>query len=120
MTVQRFSIMLDCNDVDRVAAFWCAALGYRSHTSRYGQFQPLRPPEGSGWPVIDLQQVEEPKQGKNRMHLDLHTDDFEAEVARLESLGATRTDDHELGTGGVYWTVMTDPEGNEFCVVAKR
>ncbi len=52
---------------------------------------------------------------KNRLHLDLRPEDQDAEVARLEALGATRVD---IGQGdGVTWVVMADPEGNEFCVL---
>ena len=55
--------------------------------------------------------VPEEKAVKNRVHLDLGADDREAEVQRLLALGARRVADHGS------WTVMQDPEGNEFCVV---
>ena len=51
---------------------------------------------------------------KNRVHFDFHAADREAEIARLVGLGATRHDTHH--EFGVEWTVLTDPEGNEFCV----
>jgi predicted enzyme related to lactoylglutathione lyase len=51
---------------------------------------------------------------KNRVHVDLVTDDREAEIARLVELGAKRGDDH--AEFGHTWTVMSDPEGNEFCL----
>ena len=54
------------------------------------------------------------RRDKNRVHLDFHAADREAEIARLVGLGATRHDTrHEFG---IEWTVLTDPEGNEFCV----
>ena len=56
----------------------------------------------------------EGKTAKNRMHLDLTSDNRDAEVARLVNLGATEIDRHE--EYGHAWTVMNDPEGNEFCV----
>jgi hypothetical protein len=63
-------------------------------------------------------QVPDPKQGFNRLHIDLRptgeAPDQAAEVARLEALGATRVD---VGQGDVSWVVMADPEGNEFCVL---
>jgi len=71
------------------------------------------------WPKI-LERVPEAKQVKNRVHLDVHVgrDAPEgaaaAEVIRLEGLGATRL--HEVDEFGEHWTVMADPEGNEFCV----
>ncbi|MFJ9827232.1 VOC family protein [Streptomyces sp. NPDC101160] len=65
---------------------------------------------------ILFQRVPEPKSGKNRLHLDLHPapGTREKEVARLEGLGATVL--HEVAEPGGSWTVMRDPEGNEFCV----
>ena len=62
--------------------------------------------------------VPEPKTAKNRMHLDVATTDVEAEVARLLELGATRVRD--VDEWGYVWTVMQDPEGNEFCVAQLR
>jgi hypothetical protein len=61
--------------------------------------------------------VPEPKTVKNRLHLDLRADDQEAEVRRLEALGARRID---IGQGDVTWVVMADPEDNEFCVLCPR
>jgi predicted enzyme related to lactoylglutathione lyase len=72
--------------------------------------------EGSG-PQLLLQKVPEAKGGKNRMHIDIHVPDIDAEAARLEGLGAKR-----LETGPAraefdsHWHLMADPEGNEFCV----
>ncbi|WP_406116125.1 VOC family protein [Kitasatospora purpeofusca] len=65
---------------------------------------------------ILFQRVPEPKQGKNRFHLDLHPgpDARAATVARLESLGATTL--REVAEPGGSWVVMQDPEGNEYCV----
>lgn len=62
-----------------------------------------------------FQRVPEPKAVKNRVHLDLHVgpDRREAEVARLDALGATVLGE---GTVGGRWTTMADPEGNEFDV----
>ncbi|MFE7562957.1 VOC family protein [Kitasatospora sp. NPDC057500] len=65
---------------------------------------------------ILFHRVPEPKQGKNRLHLDLHPgpDARAATVTRLEALGATTL--REVAEPGGSWTVMQDPEGNEFCV----
>ena len=54
------------------------------------------------------------KAAKNRVHFDLRPDDQQAEVRRLEGLGARRID---IGQADVAWVVMADPEGNEFCVL---
>lgn len=62
-----------------------------------------------------FQDVPEDKSGKNRLHIDLHSEgDLEGLVARLEALGATRVREIDQGPAG-HWWVMQDPEGNEFC-----
>ncbi len=78
--------------------------------------------DGHQWsekdPTWIFAKAPEPKTAKNRMHLDLTATDPEAEVARLVEMGATRVDDME--EYGYTWTVMADPEGNEFCVAKAR
>jgi predicted enzyme related to lactoylglutathione lyase len=69
--------------------------------------------------MIVLQEMAEPKAGKNRMHLDIHVDDLEAEVARLEALGATRVEPGPIEGHGHAWYVLADPEGNELCLVQR-
>lgn len=72
-------------------------------------------PEDGVVPDLAFNRVSEGKAGKNRLHLDLRSQDQAAEVARLEGLGARRPD---VGQGAdVTWVVMADPEGNEFCVL---
>jgi predicted enzyme related to lactoylglutathione lyase len=61
--------------------------------------------------------VPEPKTLKNRLHLDFRPDDRDAAVARLLDHGATRAD---VGQGEQSWIVLSDPEGNEFCVLSSR
>ncbi len=75
----------------------------------------LVPAEGVAPPLV-LQRVPEPKSGKNRMHVDLVTDEVEVEVARMEELGAVRLHDEVQWAGDARWLTMADPEGNEFCV----
>jgi predicted enzyme related to lactoylglutathione lyase len=105
---------LDVQDVDRMAAFWSAALGYRVEHGADGDAH-LRPPDGglSVW----LQPTDTAKAGKNRNHPDLVAaeGDVEREVARLLALGATRADVGQTGDEG--FTVLSDPEGNEFCLL---
>ncbi len=103
--------MLDANDAPGVAGFWAAALHY-DRQEALAHFEILTPPDGSSAPVLLVQAVEDPKPGKNRMHLDLHVADPEAEAARLVALGATRLGAGRLGE--IRWIAMTDPEGNEF------
>lgn len=63
-----------------------------------------------------FQDVPEDKSGKNRLHLDVHSEpgDLDGLVARLEGLGATRVREIDQGPAG-HWWIMRDPEGNEFC-----
>ena len=68
-------------------------------------------------PGISFLAVQDPKQGKNRLHIDLRPDDQAAEVERLIAMGASRVD---IGQGDVPWVVLADPEGNEFCVLGAR
>ena len=107
-------VVLDVPDADRAAAFWAAALGYRPHGS-WEQYRSLVDPAGAG-PKLILQQVAQAKVGKNRMHLDVHVPDVEAEVTRLAGLGATRLDAEPIAEAGTQWVRMQDPDGNEFCV----
>ncbi|WP_033220631.1 VOC family protein [Kitasatospora phosalacinea] len=70
---------------------------------------------GKGRRIL-FQDVPESKQGKNRLHIDVHSDgQLDAVVDRLEKLGATRVEEQDQGPVG-HWWVMRDPEGNEFCV----
>ena len=138
-------ITFDCADPAGLAAFWAEALGYRLQDppgnfaswdealeamgvppERRNDASALIDPGGAGPPLF-FQRVPEGKQAKNRVHLDvraapgLEGDDrmkaLEAEAERLVSHGATRLQRYEpappLGAGHI---VMTDPEGNEFCL----
>ncbi len=112
--VAKLELVLDCADADRLADFWAAALGYRRLGSA-GNYRSLVDPDRIS-PKLILQEVAEPKTAKNRLHLDLHAADIEAEASRLVGLGATRTRDEPFLEHGTSWILMADPEGNEFCV----
>ena len=107
--------VIDCGDLDRAVAFWSAALDATEEPVSE-HFRPiyrrLRLPDAEI--RVLLQRTDDPKVAKERMHLDLETDDVEAEVQRLEALGATRWD-HQVEHGYDFW-VMHDPWGNELCV----
>ena len=109
------AITIDCANADTLIAFWSAALGYDVREDVVGCS--LCDPTGTG-PAIGFQPVPEGKVVKNRVHLDItpRSGDLEAEVARLEQLGAQRVRyfDHDPKQ---RWWIMHDPEGNEFCVV---
>ena len=116
-------ITVDCKDAYGLAQFWSALTGWPiEEENAPGDTEcliaPMLPepldPSMSGMLFV---QVPEPKTVKNRMHLDLgpadHTRDVE--VARLSALGASVVADHRTAEG-LGWVVMTDPEGNEFCI----
>ncbi len=106
--------VLDCTAHEPALAFWEAALGYERGWAT-AQFAQLHDPAGTGLPLL-LQRVPEDKIVKNRVHLDLAATDMVGEVTRLRGLGASVM--REVSEMGARWTVMIDPEGNEFCVVS--
>ncbi len=117
MTSRIATIVLDAVDPDRIAAFWSAVLGW-AETERDEEVITLSPPGGGG-ASMDVVAVPEGEGGKNRLHLDLRADgsSTEAELERLLGLGARHAD---VGQGpDVSWTVLADPEGNEFCLLAR-
>ena len=92
--------------------FWAALLG-TAVSSRFEQFVWLQP-AGPGAPQLAFQQVEEPTEGRRRLHLDIHGPDPAALRAHAESLGAGFVEGNDIGD--FHWDVMQDPEGNEFCI----
>ncbi|MFW2380696.1 MAG: VOC family protein [Acidimicrobiales bacterium] len=118
MTSAIASITVDCEDALKASAFWAETLGVSADPDDRGSgafFQSIgRTTEGWVGPIMMFIKVPEGKSAKNRIHLDLRTDDRPAEVARLLGLGATHV--HDKDEWGTVWTTLLDPEGNEFCV----
>jgi predicted enzyme related to lactoylglutathione lyase len=110
------AVVVDCADLTRSTAFWCGVLGYRAEPASPGPYRQLLPADGNGVELL-LQHVPEAKAGKNRVHLDLRVPDLEAEVARVVELGARCVTDRPVVESGWAWHVLTDPDGNEFCVL---
>jgi hypothetical protein len=110
----------DCHDPRKLAAFWATTLSYDVDLSHeaFGEAE-ITDPQRTAPPIMFLK-VPEAKTVKNRMHIDLLAETpFEAEVERLVAAGARALEtrqDPEGYEGGYVWTVMQDPEGNEFCV----
>ncbi|MGH3788834.1 MAG: VOC family protein [Pseudonocardiaceae bacterium] len=102
MSLSIETVTIDCANPQSLAGFWTAALG-TAVAADYGEFVFL-----AGTPGLGLQKVAEARTGKNRVHLDLHTDDRAAEVARLTGLGASVLAEHSLLDQ--WWTVLADPE----------
>ena|SRR5215218_10406837 len=109
----KLGLVLDCADPERLASFWSEAIGYTT-IGGAGSYV-LLVDEAKERPKLLLQRVDESKAGKNRMHVDVETEDVDGEVARLEGLGARRLE-APMEEHGSRWVVMVDPEGNEFCV----
>ena len=111
------NVVIDVADHDVVVPFWAAALGWTAHPINE-QFVGLRAPaeEQIGFDIL-FQKVPEPKVAKNRAHIDFDAADVDAEVDRLVGLGGTRLAEHNLGA--FRWTIVADPEGNEFCVTIR-
>jgi len=115
MSLSVTEVVIDCADHGAVVDFWAAALGYerRAVNEQYVALVPP-PPTAPGRPPILFQKVPEPKSVKNRVHLDFRAESMGAEVEKLVGLGATIIAERSLGD--FRWTVLADPEGNEFCV----
>lgn len=109
-------VVLDCADLERAAAFWTAVLGYRSDLHGGGPYLALVPQDDRGVELL-LQRTGDPKPKKNRMHLDLRTEDLEAEVARVLTAGGLVLTPEPVVEGGWQWHILADPDGNEFCVL---
>jgi predicted enzyme related to lactoylglutathione lyase len=120
MSIRVQSVSFDAHDPDAQATFWAEVLGWR-RTYEDSDEVVLEPPDGSPdegvVPDVLFLRVPERKKVKNRLHLDLRPDDQDAEVARIEALGAQRV---SIGqSDDVSWVVLADPEGNEFCLLAR-
>jgi hypothetical protein len=114
VTLSLDTITFDCAEPKALAAFWAAALGMVvEDEDDEGAFvmDPARASKG-----LFFQKVPEPKAVKDRIHLDVRpSGSMAAEVARLKELGATEEGLVEVEDS--FWTIMLDPEGNEFCVL---
>jgi catechol 2,3-dioxygenase-like lactoylglutathione lyase family enzyme len=110
-------VAFDCADAAAVARFWAAVLGREvadDPTREHAVV--LVDDKGARGPRLVFHRVPEPKLGKNRLHLDLITADFDGETERLIALGAHKIRDIEQG--GARWTTFGDIEGNEFDLIA--
>ncbi|MEV4761397.1 VOC family protein [Micromonospora chokoriensis] len=123
MATRLVQINMKARDDSALGDFWAKALGWGVSSEEPGVTN--LEPEGFVYPdpvavCIDLVVSTEPKTVKNRVHVDLATTSAAHQaqvVARLTDLGATPAD---VGQGDVPWTVLVDPEGNEFCVLEPR
>ena len=115
MSIKVGCVGIDTNDLAGATSFWQQMTGYRVSSSG-DDYNYLVDPAEAG-PSLDVQLVPEPPSGKNRLHLDLFSDDMDGETARAKALGATELRRVPSGEGG--WIVLADPDGNQFCIVAE-
>jgi predicted enzyme related to lactoylglutathione lyase len=117
-------ITVDAQDPLALAQFWAEALGWKIgedvNEIEVWIERELGDPQNTGFPDILFLKNSAPKNGKNRLHLDLRPDNQAAEVVRLEKLGARQIDIGQSAEPTCTWVVMADPEGNEFCVLRER
>ena len=133
MTLRWYSIVIDCHDIKAQSRWWAGVLNWKVAFEADDEIAIVPPiafsEQGQSIPPLErgpglvFVPVPEGKTVKNRLHLDLAPpagDDQEAEVRRLESLGATRIDIGQPDDQKATWAVMADPEGNEFCLLSQR
>ena len=108
MTSTLSEVLIDCADAEQLARFWCDVLGWQI-LDRDDEDVEIGDPNG----VIRLVflPVPEPKTVKNRVHIDVATDDVEALVRHGATVLRAKGDD------GLGWTILADPDGNEFCAM---
>ena len=116
-------LVLDAADPARLAEFWCQVLSWDVVGQPTGDEVEIGPPGvgfGGPQPTIVFSRADEPKTQKLRLHIDVSPTDRDQadELARLLAIGARPTDVGQ--TGQESWHVLADPEGNEFCLLARR
>jgi predicted enzyme related to lactoylglutathione lyase len=118
MPVRLHDVVIDAHDLPSLARFWTQAMGWKV-LSEHENETVIGTDENA--PVgICFMPVTDPKTVKNRVHLDLTIGaaDRDQEIDRLLALGARRADIGQIGAES--WTVLADPEGNEFCAVRPK
>jgi predicted enzyme related to lactoylglutathione lyase len=114
MALRLGMVTIDTTDAERLAGWWADQLGAHVTETHGGWYVVLA---GGGLPaLLAFQKVDDPTPGKNKLHLDLVTDELEPAVDDLVGAGAAivaRRDE-----GGFSWVTLTDPDGNEFCVAS--
>jgi catechol 2,3-dioxygenase-like lactoylglutathione lyase family enzyme len=110
MSISIEHVTFDCTDAPALATFWAGVLEQEVDAGG-NQFFATVNKSGDGVALMFIQ-VPEPRTAKNRLHLDLATADWSAEIDRLVGLGAKRLDEYD--EYGAHWVTLADPEGNLF------
>ena len=116
MSVSVLAVTLDCSDAEKLGGFWSRVLDRPLDPDPTADFASIGLADPAGGPAWMFHQVPEPKQGKNRQHIDFVAPSLPDEVQRVVTLGARHVRDVE--EGGYQWATLVDPEGNEFDIVA--
>ena len=111
------SVVINVIDFERQKTFWGAVLG-SDVAKQIAPFFAWFRPQHEGGISVALQSVDSPTEGPRRLHLDTKVPDISTAKDRIIELGGSHVADHEID--GFHWTVMADPEGNEFCISAPR
>jgi len=114
MSIAVTGITFDARDAKVAAAFWAAALGRSVAGGADEASATVEPDPAIPGSRIGFRRVPEGKTVKNRVHFDLATGDFDAEVQRLTGLGATKLNETNAG---IHYVTLADPEGNEFDLI---
>jgi hypothetical protein len=116
MSITLEHVTFDCADATALATFWAAVLEQQVDAGGNEFFATVNK-SGDG-PALMFIQVPEGRSGKNRLHLDLATAHWAAEIDRLVGLGAKRLDEYD--EYGAHWVTLADPEGNLFDLAELR
>jgi hypothetical protein len=113
MSLALASITFDSSNPEPLAQWWADRFGAQITANMDGFFVFVG---GGSLPTnLAFQKVDDPTPGKNKIHLDVHTDDdLDTEVARWTAAGATAIE--KRNEGDFHWVTLSDPDGNEFCI----
>jgi Glyoxalase-like domain len=113
VTISIASITFDSTDPEPLASWWAERFDAAITANMDGFFVIVA---GGSLPTqLAFQRVDDPTPGKNKVHLDIHTDgDLDAEVARWIEAGATNLG--KRNAGDFFWVTLADPDGNQFCI----
>jgi hypothetical protein len=133
MALKWYTVVVDCRDIAAQARWWADVLDWQivfeqedevGVIPRHAEAKHLSEAEwGRVGPGLVFVPVPEGKTVKNRLHIDLAphlSDDRDALIEELLAKGATKADVGQSRGEGTTWTVLADPEGNEFCVLSAR